>query len=113
MADFPDIQLPSSREREYVREQIRTQFDDGRISGRSKFSKGRWRWTLEWALLNRADAEILRQHFDANAGDSFTCASEMLDSSADFTVSYANEKIVQKSTGVKDHFAVSIILEEV
>jgi len=113
MADFPDIQLPSSRDREFVREQIRPKFEDGKTGGRAKYSKGRWRWTLTWDMLNRADGEILRQHFDDHSGDSFNCASTMLDAPSDFTVSYAIEKVVQKSTKAPNHFAVKVILEEV
>ena len=112
MADFPDIQFPSSRNREFAREQIRPKFEDGKAGGRPKYSKGHWRWTLEWDLLSSSDSEILRQHFDSNAGGSFLCAAAMLDAARDFTVSYAMDTFSMPSTKTPNYFKVKVILEE-
>jgi len=56
---------------EVVKEQIRTEFENGVVQSRARFTKHRYIWTLSYPVILTVDYQILRAHFYANIGSTF------------------------------------------
>lgn len=112
MANFPSIQLPSSRKRTVSKPQLKHEFEAGYNQIRAKGTRSKRKWTLSWDFLPKSDWELLISHFTSNSGDSFIIAKEMLYESTNYTVIYSIDEITANSTKVKEHYAVEVQVEE-
>ena len=74
MATFPDITAPSyGLEEETYRPQIRTEFENGAVQSRPRFTGTKKRWpNLSWAVLEESEFQTLEAFFIANQGLTFT-----------------------------------------
>lgn len=112
MANFPTIQLPSSRKRVISKPQVKSDFESGYAQIRSRGTRAKRKWTLKWDHLNISDWKILEQHFIDNSGDLFLISKEMLFEQSDFTVMYSIDEITAESSNIIGHYSVEIQVEE-
>jgi len=112
MADFPSIQLPSSRERIISKPQLKHEFTSNKNQIRSKTTKAKMKWTLKWDHLPIADWNILIDHFADNSGSSFKILKDMIFETYDATVIYSTDELKASSSEARGHYSVEVQVEE-
>jgi len=67
------ISVPSRDyfKQKYVKPQIRTEFENGTVQSRPKFTKGRWVFELGWKILPHSEYITLQTFFHENQGKVF------------------------------------------
>lgn len=122
MADtFPTIQQPKSRTKTYKKAQIRTEFEDGSVQSRAKYTKGRFHFVFNWDALSFSSYNLLYEHFSNNAGSNFVVPASFLFASnesgapyyEDKTVIYASDELQAESCDIPGYFSLSLELEEI
>ena len=117
MSDYPtNIRKPSyPLGEELVKVQIKTDFANGNVQSRPKFTKHKHIWTLPYPVILTVDYQIIRAHFYNNIGGTFnwvfpTIASHEL-SGTTIVVRYADDRL-QFQWLNKKYWSGSVRLEE-
>lgn len=111
MATFPSIDEPSGLDEEYVKAQVRTEFEDGTVKSRPRHSRSRYKWTLSWEALPTADKATLETFFDANQGDTFTWTHPL--TSTSYTARFSADSVrFSYLPKLPDHWEVQLAIEE-
>lgn len=72
MNTWPSIKAPSyPLSEDYIKPQIKGQFEAGYVQSRPKGTIGKTRWTLRWGALGASDYGTLLAFVEANMGDVF------------------------------------------
>jgi len=73
MSNFPtNIRKPAyPLEEEIVKSQVRTEFENGVVQSRARYTTHKYRWTLNYPVMTTVDYQILRAHFYNNVGNTF------------------------------------------
>ena len=108
---WPEIQLPSSLEETTPDPAIRSEFEDGSVHTRPRYTRLRRTWTLTWQNLKGADYRTLRAFYVSQKGGSLTFTWQNPIERTTFTVRFTGD-ITAKYTEV-DHWNVTVRLEEV
>lgn len=72
MATFPITQKPSSFSETPTKSQIRSEFENGTVISRPRYSRGRSMFTLGWSFLHEASYQELVDFFYTNQGYTFS-----------------------------------------
>ena len=108
---WPNIRLPSSLEESIPDPAIRSEFEDGTVQTRPRFTRMRRKWTLTWNNLRYADYAALRSFFDSKRGGSTSFSwTNPLDNGM-HTVRFSGE--LTAKTTERDFLNISVKLEEV
>ena len=108
---WPNIRLPSSLEETTPDPAIRSEFEDGSVQTRPRFTRMRRRWTLSWANIKKSQYEILRDFYMNQKGGSLSFSWPNPMNCVMFTVRFVGE-LTAKTTEV-DFYAVTVKLEQV
>ena len=108
---WPNIRLPSSLEETTPDPAIRSEFEDGSVQTRPRFTRMRRRWTLSWANIKKSQYEILREFYMNQKGGSLSFSWTNPMNGGVFTVRFVGE-LTAKTTEV-DFYAVTVKLEQV
>lgn len=108
---WPNIRLPSSLEETTPDPAIRSEFEDGSVQTRPRFTRMRRRWTLSWANIHKTQYEELSNFYRSRKGGSlsFTWTNPM--NGGVYTVRFVGE-LTAKTTEV-DFYSVAVNLEQV
>lgn len=108
---WPNIRLPSSLEETTPDPAIRSEFEDGSVQTRPRFTRMRRRWTLSWGNIQKSQYEVLREFYMNKKGGSlsFTWVNPM--DGGVFTVRFVGE--LTAKTTEKYFYAVTVRLEQV
>ncbi len=75
MADlpqYPAIHNPTFPLREsFFKPKVRTEFENGTVQSRARFTRGKWRFGLKYDKIDPVDYETLREFFNVRGGESF------------------------------------------
>lgn len=108
---WPNIRLPSSLEETTPDPAIRSEFEDGSVQTRPRFTRMRRRWTLSWANIKKSQYEILRDFYMNQKGGSLSFSWPNPMNGVMFTVRFVGE-LTAKTTEL-DFYAVTVKLEQV
>ena len=89
--------------------QVRTQFEDGVVQSRARATKARDIFRLVYRSLPEADKVLLKTHFEANVGGTFSWTNPQ--DSVTYTVRYKDDKLPLRTIAYKLWHA-DFILEE-
>ncbi|MCE5306376.1 MAG: hypothetical protein LLG20_01925 [Acidobacteriales bacterium] len=110
MNSWPSIakpDFPLEEERSFP--VIRSEFDNGAVQTRLRFSKKRLIATLRWEAMTETDYGTLETFFDANQGLTFTWTHPV--TSASYTVRFRDDSL--KSSAISyTRRQVTVVLEE-
>lgn len=83
-----------------VKEQTRTDFEDGTVQTAPKYTRGRKKWTIGWKSLPDSDYNSLINFFENNVGKTFSWSDHKGD---DFIVRFSKGELPRgKIVGFKD-----------
>ena len=89
--------------------QIKSQFEDGKVQSRVKWTSSRDRFALKWTQMAEAELQSFNEHFQANVGATFSWTHPI--TSASYTVRYSDDNI--KSTSILHGYrSVRVSIEE-
>ncbi len=110
MAVFPVTKKPSSFSETPTKGQIKSEFENGDVLSRPRYSRMRRIFTIGWENLPSAQYLELIDFFDENQGYTFTFEhpiTEVL-----YTVRFSDDDIGSWSQSVPGYYAGSINIEE-
>jgi len=108
---WPDIQLPSGIEETTPDVAIRSEFDDGSVLTRPRYSRMRRTWSLTWANLIGADYRTLRTFYEVQKGGSLSFTWNNPLENQNFIVRF-NGNLTAKYTD-SDCWNITLKIEEV
>lgn len=109
MADWPDIEDPSGLKEAPQKGQIKSDFENGYVQSRPKFTRVRKKFELSWETMTNSDKETLEAFFDDNLGGVFGWTHPISDST--YTVRFTNDSL-DFSYQPHNYWQISIELEE-
>lgn len=108
---WPSIQRPNYPLSEDLRyPQVKTEFENGAVQQRPKWTKPKATFTLSWAAMSAADYATLRAFFIANQG--LTVAWTHPDTASSYVVRFGQDSL-KSSITMHSFRKVEITLEEV
>lgn len=108
---WPAIQKPNYPLGEDLRfPQVKTEFENGAVQQRPKWTNPKATFTLSWSAMTSADYATLRAFFIANQG--LTVAWTHPDTGVGYVVRFGQD-VLKSSIAIHDRRKVEITLEEV
>lgn len=109
MTSWPSIQTPSSLKETPQKGQIRSNFEDGYVQSRSKWTRSRKVFNLQWNAMSNSDKETLVTFFENNLGSTFTWTHPV--SSTNYTVRFKDDEVEFDYVSI-NYWKVQLTLEE-
>lgn len=110
MAAFPDIKTPNSYSETPTKSQIKSEFENGDVISRPRYSRGRMTMTIGWDNLPNSDYTTLKEFFYDNQGLTFTWTHPI--TSEDYTVRFSDDDIGSWKFSKAGYMSGSISIEE-
>lgn len=110
---WPDIPEPATIKLKFVKRQLSTTYDTGRIVSIAADVVGHWEFTLNWPDMEQSDLDLLAAAVESDMGSSFTWKHFYWDSY--HTVVYAEDGFDADMTEdyVPGHFNVTVKLLQI
>jgi len=112
MATFPDIQQPSNISETRTKSQIKSEFGNGDVISRPRYSRARSKYTFSWNALPEADYQDLIDFFDENQGLTFTWDFVVGDTTDTKTIRFSEDDMGTWSFAGPGYRSGSISVEE-
>ena len=88
---FPSIRTPSSISQYPYKAQIKTEFENGKVSSRARATSSRWVFSLSWEALGQTDYATLCTYFNTMQGSTFSWTHPV--TSQTFTVRFSENQL--------------------
>jgi phage-related protein len=111
VANYPNVQLPSGCEEVTEDPSIRSEFEDGIVQTRAKFTRLRRTWALSWEYMWGADYRILRSFYEQMRGGALAFIWTHPTEGVSFEVRFRDT--IRASNQSYDYWNVSLTLEQV
>ena len=108
---WPNIRLPSTLEETTPDPAIRSEFEDGSVHTRPRYTRMRRTWILTWQSMSNVDYQTLRWFYSAQKGGSVSFQWSHPLEGGQRTVRFVGE-LTAKITE-RDYYSVTVKLEEV
>jgi hypothetical protein len=108
---FPSVQGLTFPFREsFFKPKVRTEFENGVVQSRARFTRGKKRFVLKYDKIEYQDYEILRAFFDVRGGESFIFTHPL--SKKQYTCIFSDDEF-EASIVAGNWYDVTIKIEEV
>jgi phage-related protein len=111
MANWPNIQLPSTIAEIFEDPTIRTEFEGGIVQTRARFTRIRGAWTLTWANLRGAHYPTLRNFYKQMSGGALAFNWTHPRDGTTYEVRFRGQ--LSSRYNVLDFWNISVTLEQV
>lgn len=109
MASWPDIQNPEEMKERPTKGQVRSDFENGYVQSRPRWTRTRRVFQLQWRSMSSSDKETLAAFFEDNLGGTFTWTHPSDGTS--YTVRFADDQLEFKHVPV-NRWSIKLELEE-